>query len=160
MGGFLGALCDDLRLTSVGEAQPVALRTSVEPVALPVEQAVPVGLIVNEAVANALKHAFPDGRAGVVEVRLGRGGIGDDGGRRRLRLEVADDGVGAPTTDPSACDGGAVRRGKGQGSRLIGALARQLGGSAEWRGPLGTALVVVFPEAGPAAAGDAGHPIG
>jgi two-component sensor histidine kinase len=48
---------------------------------------VPVGLIVNEAVTNALKHAFPDGRPGVVLVRVRRCGDGS------LRLEVEDERV-------------------------------------------------------------------
>jgi two-component sensor histidine kinase len=131
---------------------------------------VPVGLIVNEAVTNALKHAFPDGgrRGGAVEVRLRRAGAGGDG-RRRLRLEVADDGV-AEATGASASasarasasdgagvrDGDAPRAGGGHGRRLIDALARQLGGSAAWGGPPGTTLAVEFAEeAGPPAIGGA-----
>jgi PAS domain S-box-containing protein len=135
--GFLDALAADLRPTLLA-GRAVALRVEVEDdVQLPAERAVPLGLIVNEAVTNALKHAFPEGRPGTVRVRLQRGEEGT------LRLEVSDDGIGAPA------DRGGQRATSG-GTRLIGALARQLGGTAEWRGPPGTAVVVAIP--GPEAA--------
>ncbi|MFC7538250.1 sensor histidine kinase [Siccirubricoccus deserti] len=57
MRGFLNALCADLRPTLI-ELRPVALRVSVDDVTLGVTQAVAVGLIVNELVTNALRHAF------------------------------------------------------------------------------------------------------
>ena len=96
-------------------------------------QAVPVGLIVNEAVTNALKHAFPGERPGSVTVRLRRQG------ERGLRLEIADDGVGLPGSDAGAAGGG--------GTRLVRLLARQLDGHAAWHARPGTAVVVTFPEA-------------
>lgn len=70
-----------------------------------------VGLVYVEAATNALKHAFPGGGAGRIEVRLRR--LGDE-----LELSVADDGVGF---DP----GSALR---GDGIELMKGLARQLGG--------------------------------
>ena len=130
--GFLEALAADLGPTLLA-GRAVALRVEAEEdVELPAERAVPLGLIVNEAVTNALKHAFPVGRAGTVRVRLQRSEAGT------LRLEVSDDGIGAPA------DRGGQRAASG-GTRLIGALARQLDGRAEWRGPPGTAVVVGFP---------------
>ena len=131
MPGFLDALCADLRAT-LAEGRPVAVRASADRVGLGAAQAVPVGLIVNEAVTNALKHAFPDGRPGAVSVRLRRHG------ERRLRLEVADDGVGLPAGATAAAGGG---------TRLVRVLARQLGGHAAWHAGSGTTVVVAFPEA-------------
>ena len=52
------------------------------------DTAVALGLIINELVTNSLKYAFPEGRAGTVEIALWK----DDAGR--LCLKVADDGVG------------------------------------------------------------------
>ena len=89
MRGFLDGLCSDLRAT-LAEGRPVAVRACADPISLSAAQAVPVGLIVNEAVTNALKHAFPGERPGSVTVRLRRQG------ERGLRLEIADDGVGLP----------------------------------------------------------------
>jgi two-component sensor histidine kinase len=54
---------------------------------LDVDTAVPIGLILNELVVNALKHAFPQGRKGALRVSLHRRVDG-------LHLEVSDDGVG------------------------------------------------------------------
>jgi two-component sensor histidine kinase len=57
---------------------------------LTVDVAIPCGLIVNEVVTNALKHAFPDGRRGTVRVSL------VEGPKDMLELTVQDDGVGIP----------------------------------------------------------------
>jgi two-component sensor histidine kinase len=111
------------------------VRACADPISLSAAQAVPVGLIVNEAVTNALKHAFPGERPGSVTVRLRRQG------ERGLRLEIADDGVGLPVADAGAAGSG--------GTRLIGVLARQLSGHAAWQARPGTAVVVTFPEAPP-----------
>lgn len=79
------------------------------------DEAMPCGLILNELVSNALKHAFPSGRSGEVRVELGR--LGESG----LRLRVSDDGVGLPADF-------AARRSASLGLQLVSDLARQLGG--------------------------------
>ena len=132
MRGFLDGLCSDLRAT-LAEGRPVAVRACADPISLSAAQAVPVGLIVNEAVTNALKHAFPSERPGSVAVRLRRQG------ERGLRLEIADDGVGLPGVDAGDAAGSG-------GTRLIRALARQLNGHPAWQARPGTAVVVTFPE--------------
>ena len=48
----------------------VQLAVQIEPITLPVDKAIPCGLLVNELITNALKHAFPDRREGIVEVAL------------------------------------------------------------------------------------------
>jgi two-component sensor histidine kinase len=65
----------------------ITLATDVEPLHLDVDTAMPIGLILNELVVNALKHAFPNGRQGALHITLRR--TGDE-----LLLEVADDGIG------------------------------------------------------------------
>ena len=111
------------------------MRACADRISLHAAQAVPVGLIVNEAVTNALKHAFPGERQGAVTVRLRRHG------ESRLRLEIADDGVGLPGSDAGAPGG--------SGTRLVRLLARQLDGHAAWHARPGTTVVVTFPEAQP-----------
>jgi len=123
---FLGGLCSDLSASLVG-VRPVTLSCSVEQVELDANQAVSVGLIVNELLQNSLKHAFPGNTAGEVAVRLAR--VAND-----LVLEVADTGAGAREV-----------RENGTGQRLVRALAQQLGGSAKWDGPPGTRVTVRFP---------------
>jgi len=58
------------------------------PLNLHVNMAIPLGLITNEAVSNALKYAFPDNRPGHVLITLSRPGNGF------YRLEIADNGIG------------------------------------------------------------------
>lgn len=89
----------------------VALSSAIDPIELPRETAVAVGLYVNEAVTNCAKYAFPDGRAGRVTVSL-EGGEG-------WRLRVEDDGVGAAAAPRIA--------GGGLGGSLMEAFARQAG---------------------------------
>jgi two-component sensor histidine kinase len=75
-------------------------------------QIMPVSQIVSEAIANAVKHAFPDGRTGIILVTCRRGA---DGG---VRIGIADNGVGMPKgLDPDR-DGGFglhLMRGLGNG---------------------------------------------
>jgi two-component sensor histidine kinase len=93
---------------------------------------VPCGLIVNELVANALKHGFPEGRSGSVRVEVAR----EEG--RMLRLTVMDDGVGLPpdfelTTTASL------------GLQLATILAKQIDGQMEMKRGQGTRFDITFP---------------
>ena len=92
-----------------------------------------LGLIVGEAVTNALKHAFPAGREGRVRVELRAIGGG------MMRLVVEDDGVGMSVE----------RRTGSLGLRLVEMFAKQVKGRAAMeagRGGQGTAVVVIFPD--------------
>jgi two-component sensor histidine kinase len=87
-----------------------------EPIRLPLDLAVPLGLIANELLSNALKHAFPDGRTGSIVLSL----VAEAHSTGAV-LTVVDDGVGAgdgPVDKP---------RGGGIGSQLIRGLVRQIG---------------------------------
>ena len=109
----------------------VKLHLEVEPVAVSVATAVPCGLILNELVSNALKHAFPsDG--GAVTVGLTR-----EPATGRLRLRVADNGVGLPADLD-------WRRARSLGLRLVQMLARQLEGSIETGPGPGTEFLIRF----------------
>lgn len=105
-----------LRESLLPTGQPIQLLAPAgqAPIWLDLQRAVPCGLLINELVTNALKHAFADGRSGVVEVRLER----VDG---EARLTVRDDGVGLP--EGVSVDGG----GSGLGLQLVPLLAQQLG---------------------------------
>jgi two-component sensor histidine kinase len=88
------------------------LRTELDPVSLSINAAVPCGLILNELVSNALKHAFRDGRRGWIQVRLKIE-------PRGYSLTVADNGTGLPL----GVDGGPSGS---LGLQLVDMLARQL----------------------------------
>ena len=85
--------------------------------------------MVNEVLSNALKHAFPDGREGKIDVRLTA--LADGKGE----LVVSDNGVGYELTQDS----------KGIGSKLIRAFVSQLGGESEITTKSGTAFSLKFP---------------
>jgi two-component system, sensor histidine kinase PdtaS len=126
---FINELVADLRTAFIGE-RPVAILVKAESHPIAQGRAVAIGLIVNELVTNAIKHAFPDGRAGGVEVDFRR----QNG---EFCLTVADDGVGAkPESAP------------GSGRGLIGMLTRQLRGHLEAAPTAnGTRFIVTFPVA-------------
>jgi two-component sensor histidine kinase len=100
-------------------------------VALDVDRAIHVGLIVNELVTNALKHGFPSGEPGRVEVLLRR--VGD-----QLELQVRDNGVGIPADFDLA-------QARSLGLRIVHILARRLDASVAIEREAGTRFSVTFP---------------
>jgi two-component sensor histidine kinase len=95
----------------------IRLETSLGAVRLPLDLAVPCGLILNELITNAAKHAFPGDRTGVITLTL-------SGTDDRCVISVADDGVGLPQGVRSE---GPVTL----GLRLITLLANQVNGRFE-----------------------------
>ena len=75
-------------LRSYSANAKVKLELDLAPASVSIDTAVPVGLMLNELVTNALKYAFPDGRAGNLLVVLG---LGPD---ELITLRVQDDGIG------------------------------------------------------------------
>jgi two-component system, sensor histidine kinase PdtaS len=127
---YLEALCRDL-IESVQKENgtSIALKTDIESEPLPADRAIPLGLIVNELVTNAVKYAFPSETRGTVVVTLKR--IPGE-----LRLTVSDDGKGV---DPRRTDSGV-------GGRLVETFARQLGGQVEREsGNKGTIVCLTLP---------------
>ena len=90
MPDFLTELCGQL-FQAMGEIEGQRIKLTIEasPLQMSSDQAVPLSLIVTEAVSNALKYAFPHGRAGHVLVRLTADG-------ETVTLVVQDDGIGMP----------------------------------------------------------------
>ncbi|KQM48998.1 two-component system sensor histidine kinase/response regulator [Sphingomonas sp. Leaf208] len=117
MQEYLGALVDELAETWSTEALPRALSLAAEPIRLPTDRAVSLGVIVTELVTNACKYAYPNS-GGEVRVALRR--IDDD----VFLLAVEDDGCGIPED--------AVPRGTGLGTKLIRAMAQSLQSIVEY----------------------------
>jgi two-component sensor histidine kinase len=109
-------------------------------VVLNVQQAMPLGLIVNELVINALKHAFPQNRPGVIAVSLTytASAVGGDAVQEDLvRLRVEDDGLGLPA-------GKDISQVQSMGFNLVNLLAQQLGGKLEVSRGSGLSVTVTF----------------
>lgn len=110
-------------ITSYGMTDRVALRSEVEELDLDVDTAVPIGLILNELITNALKYAWPEGRQGVMTITIGLHDALVPEGGQALLVEVRDDGVGhAPR--PAGEESG------GFGLNMIKTFAVKL--KAEW----------------------------
>lgn len=90
MESHVRTLCGQLIGAYKVRGQNIEVAIRVGDIQLEIEQAVSCGLVINELVTNAFKHAFPGGRAGTVGIEMER----LDGSRCRLR--VRDDGVGLP----------------------------------------------------------------
>ena len=102
-----------------------------EPIPFPIELAIPTGLIVNELVINAFKHAFPGDRNGRVTVSLHRRD------KSTVQLGVDDDGVGLPEgMDP-------IKR-TSMGLSLVRDLVQQIGGTLTFSQGEGSSISVTL----------------
>jgi two-component sensor histidine kinase len=110
----------------------VTVKLESEPLVLAPHQTTPVGLIVAEVVTNAFKHAFGAEGSGTIVVRAHLANLND------IRIEIRDDGAGYASAEPSAGP-------SGLGTRLIDALAQQLGGTLSLANEGGAAFRLTFP---------------
>ncbi|TPG53544.1 GAF domain-containing protein [Roseomonas nepalensis] len=125
LSDYLQALCGNLSQRREG----VLVEATLESAAMPHSRAVPLGLVVNELVTNALKHAFPQGRGGVIRVEFEVAPPGEG------RLWVRDDGIGMGPPRPGS-----------SGTELVRRLVQQVGGRLErTEQAQGTGFRVTFP---------------
>jgi two-component sensor histidine kinase len=122
---YLRALCGNLDQRH----EQISVQADLDRAELNHDRAVPLGLMVNELVTNALKHAFPDNRTGVVRVTFRAEPTGEG------RVSIADDGVGMGPPRP-----------RSSGVDLVKALARQIGGTVVYESSdQGTTVTIQFP---------------
>jgi len=110
----------------------IKLNFYVDDVFLDINTAIPCGLIINELVSNAFKHAFPDGREGEVSITLT-----EDKVNKRHTLTVSDDGISFP-------EGLDFRGTETFGMQLVNILTKQLHGTIELDRSSGTSLKIVW----------------
>jgi predicted ATPase/two-component sensor histidine kinase/GAF domain-containing protein len=131
-------LCAQLIRAYGLQGQHVALTAEIDDIELDLDRAISAGLIVNELVSNALKHAFPKGRMGQVQVLLKRLDA------EQCALSVVDDGLGLPLAYEAERSGSL-------GLQLVDDLTHQLHGKIAVEREGGTAFTITF---------NAGRPIG
>jgi two-component sensor histidine kinase len=113
--------------------EQVEIRYQIQPLRLDVDTAVPLGLIVNELVTNALKYAFPDGRRGIIDIALWKNEAG------KLCLKVADNGTG------NASDNAAKTGSTAFGTNLVQMLSKKLKGTPQIQAsPTGYSTLIEF----------------
>lgn len=103
----------------------------IEPIELDVTQAVPLGLILNEAISNAIKYAFPGQRQGTVAISMQQAEAGP------VHLAITDDGPGLPA-------GFDLNNSNSLGMSLMKGLSKQLGGTFGLEQDKGLAIKIIF----------------
>lgn len=109
----------------------IKFELSIEPIDLDISQAVPIGIIINEVVTNAIKHAFtsrPENASISISMRMTDG--------QTALLKIADNGVGIPP--------GFAGRKTGLGIRLVSELTKDIDGALEMVHYPGTTVCVRF----------------
>lgn len=129
---YVRGLAGDIFHAMGASQSTISLELAIDDVALAVDKAIPCGLILNELVGNALKHAFPDGRDGKIRVEL-RAEM-----PRKLILAVSDDGVGLPGSFD-------LQKTQSLGLQLVNALVRQLDAGFLVRREPGTRFELAIP---------------
>ncbi len=131
MGKYTRSLVADLHHSHGTEESSVRLTFNIDDIPLGITEAIPCGLIINELVSNALKHAFPKGKAGEISIQLLRTGA------NRITLTVSDNGIGFPEQID-------FRRSPSLGLTLVNSLVEQLGGTIELERREGTSFTISF----------------
>ena len=132
LAAYVEALSQQLAHAYGVDPGHLAVQTEeVEGVVLPLDTAIPCGLILSELLSNGLKHAFPGGAVGDVTVTLTHT-------QDHLTLRVRDSGCGFP----EHLD---FRQTESLGLQLVGALTEQLAGTIVLESTEGTAFTVTFP---------------
>jgi two-component sensor histidine kinase len=117
LGPYLSSLCEGLLSSMVADDKAITIKSTAAVGAVKSDDAISFGLIVTELVINALKHAFPDGRKGHIDVDF----VGNESD---WRLSVSDNGVGRrhDRAEPDHV---------GLGTTIVEALAKQLNATVE-----------------------------
>ena len=129
----LGDYIDSLGRYLLGTyaSEKVSLKLDTQPLTVPLDIAIPCGLLLNELITNALKHAFDNGASGQLFIKMGRDSDG------RVELLVADNGKGlAPNFDWSQAET--------LGMQLLQSLSQQLDASVAVESEKGTRIKLVF----------------
>jgi two-component sensor histidine kinase len=127
---YLTGLLEHLETSMRGEGHGASLSYELEPLTLPTDASINLGVVVTEWVTNAFKYAYPDS-SGEVRVRMRQ--LPD----RRVELTVEDDGVGRQADGPA--------KGTGLGTRIVKAMAISMGAEIQYaKGHPGTIARLIF----------------
>lgn len=128
---YTNSICSHLYKVYKKEQNELTTRIEVENIHLPVDLAVPCGLILNELVSNAFKYAFTDRKKGEVFISFKR----DENYTCQLKIE--DDGIGLPPN--------VLENGNTLGLFLVDSLVRQIKGEIKISSSNGTRFQISFP---------------
>jgi two-component sensor histidine kinase len=118
-------------LDSFNETNRIKVHCNMHPIELDVDTAVPIGLIANELLTNALKYAFVREETGEIQISLAPTSVANE-----LLFQVRDNGVGKPSNGSA--------KGTGFGTELVNLLVQQLNGRLSMESQEGTAVNIYF----------------
>ena len=130
-GQYIAKLTDSLRRSYNIDPDRISITTDIEAGKQDVDLMIPLGLITNELISNALKHAFTDGRQGHISVSLKRE-------NNNLKLSVKDNGVGIPDKDVSNTSAS-------MGMKIVHAFTSKLKGQLSVHEDEGTEFILKIP---------------
>lgn len=116
---------------SFDSSNRIVFEKDIEPLKLDVTKAIPLGLIINESVVNAIKYAFPNGQQGLVRISL------KYDGPDYLLLNISDNGIGLPSTIE-------ISKQDSLGFSLMQGLTRQLDGVINMESKKGLHISIRF----------------
>ncbi len=109
----------------------IILRKALQTINLDVAIALPLGLIINEAITNAFKYAFPDKRKGIITISL------EKHSDALVELKIEDDGIGFQTEQETAMM-------NSLGIKLMNGLTEQINGTFKLINEQGTKISILF----------------
>lgn len=129
---YIEDFINNISLTYNTGAQ-IRINADIQDVSLHVDSAIPVSLIINEIITNALKYAFPGNDSGTIHIAMHR--LPDN----RIQLNVKDDGIGLPANF-------SISTTNSLGMKLIRGLTEQIQGTLTLEGKNGTSFAIEFPQ--------------
>ncbi|MDP3035478.1 MAG: PAS domain S-box protein [Methanobacteriaceae archaeon] len=132
MGDYIRTLSNDLFYAYVTNDQKIQIKLDVEDIMVDINTSIPLGLIINEIITNALKHAFPNEMPGSILISFHRAAD-------KLKLEVADDGIGFPKDLD-------YKNTSSMGLQLVNSLSNQIDAELTVVMEKGTSFQITFPE--------------
>jgi two-component sensor histidine kinase len=129
-GAYLHEFAEKLRKSMLAGTE-IDLHCDAEHCTVDLDRAVPLGLIVNELVTNAIKYAFPNDGNGTITIAL-------TCHPKEFVVRIADNGRGMPAPDEAT-------KGRGLGMKLVEGLRQQIGATIEAIDGPGTAFKITVP---------------
>ncbi|MCK9151606.1 histidine kinase dimerization/phosphoacceptor domain -containing protein [Methanobacterium alcaliphilum] len=127
---YIKSLTEDIMGTFRADTRNISLDLDLKEYFIKLESAIPLALIINELFTNTLKHAFSDGRDGLIRIS-----IGEENGK--ITLIISDNGVGFPKNID-------LKNTDTLGLQLVNSLVRQLEATLEFDGNYGTKFTIIF----------------
>jgi PAS domain S-box-containing protein len=127
---YINDLTDSLSETYVIDHSKIIVKSELEHIILDLRRAVPVGLIVNELVSNALKYAYPGNNSGKILIILEKH-------NNKVTLRISDNGIGLP-------DGFNLENNSDMGLILVSLLTDQIKGKLRIENSGGTSVIITF----------------